>query len=64
MASFNIPFLYLPSETPNDVAIEVFIKLNTTFVRLTPFDIIVAQLEVATGESLHDLVSSLKKFCS
>ncbi len=59
MASFNLPFLYLPSETPKDVAIEVFVKLNTTLVRLTAFDIIVAQLEAATGEPLHDLVASL-----
>lgn len=59
IASFNLPFLYLPSDTPKDVAIEVFVKLNTTLVRLTAFDIIVAQLEAATGEPLHDLVASL-----
>jgi len=59
IASFNLPFLYLPSETPKDVAIEVFVKLNTMLVRLTAFDIIVAQLEAATGEPLHDLVASL-----
>lgn len=59
VASFNLPFLYLPSDTPKDVAIEVFVKLNTTLVRLTAFDIIVAQLEAATGQSLHDLVSTL-----
>lgn len=59
IASFNLPFLYLPSDTPKDVAIEVFVKLNTTLVRLTAFDIVVAQLEAATGQSLHDLVSTL-----
>lgn len=59
VASFNLPFLYLPSGTPKDVAIDVFVKLNTTLVRLTAFDIIVAQLEAATGQSLHDLVSTL-----
>lgn len=59
VAHFNLPYLYLPSETPKDVAIDVFVKLNTTLVRLTPFDIIVAQLESATGEPLHDLVASL-----
>lgn len=57
---FNLPYLYLPSETPKDVAIEVFIKLNTTYVPLTPFDIMVAQLEAATGEPLHELIVSLK----
>lgn len=60
VSSFNLLFLYLPLETTKDVAIEVFIKLNTTFVKLTAFDIIVAQLEAATGESLHDLMSSLE----
>ena len=59
LASFNLPFLYLPPETPKDVAIEVFVKLNTTLVRLTAFDIIVAQLEAIAGEPLHDLVASL-----
>ena len=59
MAYFNLPYLYLPPETPKDVAIEVFVKLNTTLVKLTAFDIIVAQLEAATGEPLHDLVASL-----
>ena len=64
LANFNLPFLSLPSTTPKETAIEVFIKLNTTLVRLTPFDIVVAQLEEATGESLHDLISSLTASCS
>ena len=59
MASFNLPFLYLPADTPKDVAVDVFVKLNTTLVRLTAFDIIVAQLEAAVGEPLHDLIASL-----
>lgn len=33
--------------------------MNTSYVKLTPFDIIVAQFEGATGESLHDLVAQL-----
>ncbi|MEO0127485.1 MAG: DUF262 domain-containing protein [candidate division WOR-3 bacterium] len=60
LSSFNLPFLYLPSNTPKDVAIDVFVKLNTTLVKLKAFDIIVAQIEEAAGESLHDLVESLK----
>lgn len=60
VATFPIPFLYLESTTPKDVAIEVFIKLNTRYVKLTAFDIVVAQIEEATGQSLHDLVDSLK----
>lgn len=60
VANFPIPFLYLDSTTPRDVAIEVFVKLNTRYVSLTAFDIVVAQVEEATGQSLHDLVDSLK----
>ncbi len=55
----NLPYLSLPSSTPSHVAISVFIKMNTTSVQLSTFDIVVAQLEAATGESLHDLVDSL-----
>ena len=57
---YNLPVLSLPSDCKKEVATEVFVKLNTTLVRLTAFDIIVAQLEAAVGESLHDLVASLK----
>ncbi len=35
--------------------------MNTSFVRLTSFDIFVAQFEEATGESLHDLVTELNE---
>jgi hypothetical protein len=59
VATYNIPFLELDATTPKDVALDVFIKMNTSFVRLTAFDIIVAQFEEATGESLHDLVTQL-----
>jgi hypothetical protein len=59
VATYNIPFLELDATTPKDVALDVFIKMNTSFARLTAFDIIVAQFEEATGESLHDLVNQL-----
>ncbi len=59
IAAYNIPFLALPSETPRDVALNVFVKLNTTSVKLTAYDIIVAQLEAATGQSLHDLIGEI-----
>lgn len=59
LANFNLPYLSLPSNTDKETAIEVFIKLNTTLARLTAFDIVVAQLEEAKGESLHELVSNL-----
>jgi hypothetical protein len=59
ISAYNIPFLALPSDTPKDVALNVFVKLNTTSVRLTAYDIIVAQLEAATGQSLHDLIGEI-----
>jgi len=49
----------VPPDTPRDVAIDVFIKLNTQFVKLTAFDIVVAQLEAAVGEPLHEMVATL-----
>ncbi len=59
VASFNLPFLSLPVGTPREVALDVFVKMNIRSVRLTAFDIIVAQTEEETGQSLHDLVESL-----
>lgn len=59
VASYNIPFLSLPSSTAPHVALDVFIKMNTSSVRLTAFDIMVAQVEEHAGESLHELVSTL-----
>ena len=60
-STFNLPFLSLPASTPKDVALGVFVKMNTSTVALTIFDIVVAQLEAAIGQSLHDLVSDLRK---
>ena len=57
--AFNMPYLALPSDTPQDIALDVFIKMNTSSVKLTAFDIIVAQLESKTGQSLHQLVQNL-----
>lgn len=59
VAAYNIPFLSLAATTPPDVALDVFIKMNTSFARLTPYDVIVAQFEGRTGKSLHDLVAEL-----
>lgn len=60
ISNFNIPYLNLPAETLPEVAIDVFIKLNTSYVRLTAFDIIVAQVEEATGQSLHQKLTELR----
>lgn len=56
----NLPYLELPINTSPDEAIDVFIKMNTTSVRLSAFDIVVAQMEAETGRSLHDLEGSLR----
>lgn len=58
-ATFNVPFLSLPVTTLPEVALDVFVKLNTRTMRLTAFDIVVAQTEESTGESLHELVESI-----
>ena len=56
---FNLPYLALPVETPPDIALDVFIKMNTSSVKLTAFDVIVARFEDQTGQSLHQLVQDL-----
>ena len=57
---FNIPYLALPATTAPDVALDVFIKMNTSSVKLTAFDIIVARFEDRTKQSLHQLVQNLE----
>jgi len=58
---FNLPFLSLPAKTEKDVALDVFVKMNTSSVRLDTYDIIVALVEGETGKSLHDHVEILKE---
>jgi hypothetical protein len=60
ITGFNIPFLSLPTRTKREVALDVFIKTNTSYVRLTPFDIVVAEVEAATERSLQDLLARLR----
>lgn len=59
VAHFNLPYLFLPVGMEKPTVLSVFVKMNTRQVRLTAFDIVVAEVEAETGESLHDLVSSL-----
>ena len=61
IAGFNIPFLSLPKGTSKDVALDVFIKMNTSSSPLTSYDIVVAQVEAGIGQSLHDLVDDIKE---
>src|SRR5262249_8638440 len=61
VAQFNIPFLSLPVGTPREVALDVFIKMNTSSGPPTTFGIMVAQVEAAPGGSLHDLVAKVRE---
>lgn len=63
LATFNLPYLSLPVTTSPNVALDVFIKMNTSAAPLKTFDIVVAQVEAGLGESLHDLVAAVKKDC-
>lgn len=56
---FNLPYLALPAKTHKEVALDVFIKMNTSSVRLSTYDIVVALVEEETGKSLHDHVDAL-----
>ncbi len=57
---YNLPYLALPEDTPKEVALRVFINMNTNSKPLTMYDVVVAEVEDAAGTSLHDLVSSLR----
>lgn len=59
VAKYDIPFLCLGPATGRGTALDVFIKMNTSASPLKDFDIVVAQLESATGDSLHDMVEEL-----
>ena len=60
---FNLPYLSLPSDTPKDVALQVFINMNTNSKPLSLYDIIVAEVESVAGKSLHDLEDHLVSKC-
>lgn len=60
ISNFNVPFLSLPPGTPRETALDVFINMNTSSVKLSAYDIVVAQYEAAKGESLHDHVAELE----
>lgn len=59
VAKYDIPFLSLDVKTGRETALDVFIRMNTSATPLKDFDIVVAQLESAIGESLHDMVEDL-----
>ena len=59
IANYNLPYLSLPSHTDKTVALNVFINMNTNSKQLSPYDIIVAEVENIMGRSLHDLEADL-----
>jgi hypothetical protein len=60
---FNLPYLSLPSDTSKDVALQVFINMNTNSQPLSLYDIIVAEVESVVGRSLHELQTNLTERC-
>ncbi len=60
-AKFNIPFLSLQSTVEREIALNVFIQMNTSATPLSAYDIVVAQVEAETGLSLHELADELKQ---
>ncbi|WP_201279003.1 DUF262 domain-containing protein [Leptolyngbya iicbica] len=59
ISNYNLPFLSLPNYTDKSVALSVFINMNTNSKPLSTYDIIVAEVESAMGQSLHDLEADL-----
>ena len=62
-ATFNMPYLSLPVTTSKDTALDVFIKMNTSAAPLSTYDVVVAQVEAALGQSLHELVGACREAC-
>ena len=60
---FNLPYLSLPAGTSKDVALQVFINMNTNSKPLSLYDIIVAEVESVADTSLHALEASLADKC-
>lgn len=61
VANYNLPYLSLPPHTRKNVALDVFINMNTNSKPLSIFDIIVAEVESVMGRSLHDLQDALNE---
>ena len=60
-ATFNLPYLSLPVTTPKETALDVFLKMNTSAAPLSTYDIVVAQVEAAMEQSLHDLIGTMRQ---
>ena len=60
---FNLPYLSLPASTSKDVALQVFINMNTNSKPLSLYDIIVAEVEGVAEQSLHEMEAELRDKC-
>lgn len=58
---FNLPYLALPVHTDADVALQVFVNMNTNSKPLSMYDLTVAKVESAAGASLHELQEQLEE---
>ena len=56
----DIPYFLLPTDVSEEDAINIFIETNTSSMKLTAYDIAVAQMERETEESLREKTEDLK----
>ena len=55
----RIPYFSLSQDTSREDAIDIFIRTNQSSVKLTSYDVAVAQMEDQTEESLRDKINDL-----
>lgn len=60
ISKYNLPILSLGTDTKKEIALDVFIKMNTNSKPLSHYDIIVAEIESIRNISLHDYLEDLK----
>lgn len=60
VSHFNLPYLALPATTQADVALQVFVNMNTNSKPLSMFDLTVAKVEQEVDASLHELIEHLE----
>lgn len=59
VSHFNLPYLRLPATTSKEIALSVFVNMNTNAKPLSAYDIVVAELEGATGQRLKEMEATL-----
>jgi hypothetical protein len=59
VSHFNLPYLRLPATTSKEIALSVFVNMNTNAKPLSAYDIVVAELEGATGQRLKEMEADL-----